>query len=174
MKHLMIYCLFMICDIVLVQAQSDCVTNLAIEKFISQINDNTMQSKNIYFCTKFLSNNISKCFPHKVGNYRCKYFFGNIDEYCRKNKVDFFYTIKVNKNTSDTIEFFFGRVEVTHNGNTCEILAECRGYSDLIIPEIRIITMSNGSKIVQTSISEINNKIIYRKDKFYQFDTIIK
>lgn len=97
----------MICDIVLVQAQSDCVTNLAIEKFISQINDNTMQSKNIYFCTKFLSNNISKCFPHKVGNYRCKYFSGNIDEYCRKNKVDFFYTIKVNKNTSDTIEFFF-------------------------------------------------------------------
>ena len=79
----------MICDIVLVQAQSDCVTNLAIEKFISQINDNTMQSKNIYFCTKFLSNNISKCFPHKVGNYRCKYFSGNIDEYCRKNKVDF-------------------------------------------------------------------------------------
>ena len=91
-----------------------------------------------------------------------------------KNKFDFFYTIKVNKNTSDTIEFFFGRVEVTHNGNTCEILAECRGYSDLIIPEIRIITMSNGSKIGQTSISEINNKIIYRKDKFYQFDTIIK
>ena len=60
MKHLMIYCLFMICDIVLVQAQSDCVTNLAIEKFISQINDNTMQSKNIYFCTKFLSNTVGK------------------------------------------------------------------------------------------------------------------
>lgn len=174
MKHLMIVCLFMICNIVLVEAQSDCVTNLAVEKFISQINDNTMQSKNIYFCTKFLSNNIPKCFPHKAGNYRCKYFSGNIDEYCRKNKVDFFYTIKVNKNTSDTIEFFFGRVEVTHKGNTCEILAECRGDSYLIIPEIRIITMSNGSKIVQTSISEINNRIIYRKDKFYQFDTIIK
>lgn len=179
MRYLVTYCLFMFCSINLVQAQIDCETNLAIKKFINQINDSTMQSKKICFYTKFLSNDIPKCFPSKVGKYTCKYFSSDIDidKYCIKNKLDFFYTIKATKkNNGDTIEFFFGRisVEVGHDGSTCEIFAECRGYSDLIIPEIRIINTSSGDKIIQSSISEINNKIIYREDKFFQFDTIIK
>ena len=112
MRYLVTYCLFMFCSINLVQAQLDCETNLAIKKFINQINDSTMQSKKICFYTKFLSNDIPKCFPSKVGKYTCKYFSSDIDKYCIKIKLDFVYTIKDNKTYATLSKLFVSNVTI--------------------------------------------------------------
>lgn len=150
-------------------AQSNCETTLAIESFVSQIDDSTDTYKNIYFCKSYLPIDMQCKLPFKVNKIKCTYFLiEDVNKLCKKQNFDYFFTVKGEKNNNDTINFWFSYVSVIIKKECCEVASECRGVAP-VAPDIRIINTKEGERIILSRITQISNRGIIRKMNYTIF-----
>lgn len=167
MKHMLFFCVIMVNIFINSQAQSNKETVVAIEEFVAHFSDNANSSQNLYFCVSFLPADLRLNLPTKVAGFKCIYFSTENREkifkkMLRKNDNGWFYTIKVQTKSQDTIDFLFVKVDVEREQGNFEVFAECRGMLP-ITPDIRIINTPDGKRIIQSRIIEINKTGIKRE-----------
>lgn len=150
------------------QAQSNNETAVAIEDFVAHFSDITKSTPNLYFCVSFLPTDLRCNLPTKLDNFNCFYFSAKnrekiLKKMLRKKDNGRYYTIEVLTRSQDTIDFLFVKVDVQRKQNGFEVFAECRGMLP-ITPDIRIINSTDGKRIIQSRIIEVNKSGIKREN----------